>query len=160
MSRSIFCISLSFDFHALLLTAEHFIKGQPLQGTGLLGSADRGACAGGARAGALRGRGHTGGTLDLTLQSPDFTSPADVEQGGSQGMDTVVRSPLWDNSTHCHSCKDRQEGERQGSLGGGGLVEMMRVCPKVGLVAVGLEKGAEPGRGRCPSPFTWDHEQR
>lgn len=67
----------------------------------------------------------------------------------------MVKSP----SIYCHSCKDRLEGERQGSLGEG-LVEMMRVCPTVGTVAVGLEKGAEPGRGKCPPAFPSDHEQR
>lgn len=34
---------------------------------------------------------------------------------GSQETDAVVKSP----SIYCHSCKDRPEGERQGSLGEG-----------------------------------------
>ena len=42
------------------------------------------------------GRGHTGGTLDLTLQSADFIPQLMWSQEGLPGMDAVVRSPLWD----------------------------------------------------------------
>lgn len=57
----------------LLLTVEHFIKGHNQPAHWSLGSADRGACGGRARAGDLEGAGATAGrTLDFTLRSLDF----------------------------------------------------------------------------------------
>lgn len=119
-----------------MLTAEHFIKGQPLQGTGLLGSADRGACAGGARAGALRREGpHRRDSGPHTPESR-FYPPANVEPGGAPREWMLWSDPHFGTSTHCHSCKDRPEGERQGSLGEG-----------AGGNDEGLSQGGDSGSG-------------